>query len=93
MKKLRSIEIMGRKIRVVYKKTNDLHGEFDGDKGVITLDANIVKDDELHRATFIHECTHAVLFYSGLNELLTDEKEEAIVRCIEYNLLPVIEKL
>lgn len=93
MRKLNKINIMGRKVKIVYKKTDDLHGSFDGDKHIIELDKSVLLDPELYEATLIHECIHAVLFYSGLNELLTDEKEEAIVRSLEYNLLPVVKNL
>lgn len=93
MKKLNSITIMGRKVKIQYKKTDNLCGEFDGDKNLITIDKNVLTDPELFQSTLFHECTHAILFYSGLNELLKEDTEEALVRCIEYNLLPIMKKL
>lgn len=93
MKKFNSINIMGKKVKIIYKNNNDLHGSFDGDKNIIELDKNLLNDEELYKSTLIHECIHAVLFYSGLNQLLNSKKEEAIVRALEYNLLPVIDKI
>jgi len=88
---MNSITIMGREVKIIKKKMDDLHGEFNGDKNTIYI-SNKLKDKELED-TILHEAIHAVFFYSGLNELLAEDKEEAIVRCLEYNFLPIVRNI
>ena len=92
MKKINQVNIMGRIVKVKYVKMNDLGG-FNGDKNLITIQKDLLNHPEMLKATLLHECTHAVFFYSGYNHLLNSinsEFEEAIVRCIEYNLFDII---
>lgn len=88
--KLDSLLIMGREVNIKYKKMED-HGLFEQDEDTIYI-SNKLKGNDL-TDTIIHEATHAILAYSGLNELLNSELEEALVRCIEYNLIPIINKM
>ena len=43
------------------------------------------------QATLFHECLHAALATTGLDEILTDKVEETVVTTIEQALWPLIE--
>lgn len=88
MSKPETINIMGKEIKINYKNMKDLHGEFNLDKNCIDV-SNKLKGKEL-TDTILHEAFHACLGYSGLNELLTSEIEEALARMVEYNYIAVV---
>jgi len=83
-----NIDIMGKEIKIVKKKLDDLYGYFDIDKNTIYV-SNKLKGDDLHK-TILHEALHGCLGYSGLNELLMEGLEESLVRCIEYNYIDIV---
>ena len=93
----RTIPIMGQKYKILYYntvKTDDaanVFGDTDKDKKRIRVDLSNCKTAALVKCTLLHECIHAVLAQSGLDNLLTDEVEEAIVRAIEHGLTPLVE--
>lgn len=83
MSKPRSVKILGKKIPVTFVdklQDGDL-GSFESHPARITI-----LDDESWREHLLHECLHAALFVSGLNELLDHKTEEAIVRAMEHML-------
>jgi hypothetical protein len=41
-------------------------------------------------STRLHEYIHAILQVSGVNELLDEKSEEAVVKAIEHGLAPLI---
>lgn len=87
-----SINVMGKNIKIVYKNCEN-HGEFNGDKNTITISKKLIGTKELED-TILHECLHAIFFYSGLNYIIDcEDKEEAIVRCLEYNFIPILKKI
>ena len=43
------------------------------------------------KSTLLHECLHAILAQSGIDNMLTDEVEEAIVVALEHGLSPLVE--
>jgi hypothetical protein len=66
---------------------NELAGMFDSEKLAIFVSKSVRHN---HRDTLLHEIIHAILFFSGHNELL-GEKEEALVRALEHGLSDVLE--
>lgn len=42
------------------------------------------------QSTRLHECIHAILQISGLNNMMDDKLEEAIVQAIEHGLAPLV---
>lgn len=89
---MKSIKIMGQKIKIIRVKDMKNFGEFDGDKGEIHIKKGLQPEQELD--TILHECVHAVLFYSGQSFVIDNEElEEGIVRAIEYNYLPIVKEV
>lgn len=89
---MKSINIMGHRVRIVVEKDKDNWGSFDGDKKVIYVQAGLTKKQR--EETIKHECMHAVLFFSGIHFTLNDhDMEEALIRCLEYNYLPLLNKI
>lgn len=86
------IKVMGKKIKIKRDKDLKSIGEFNGDKNLISIRKGLTKKEEAD--TILHECGHAVLFYSGVSFAIDNyELEEAIVRAIEYNLLPLVREV
>lgn len=85
----KEVEILGRKIRVVWAdlEGEDLHGKFQHDTIKIASDPtnNVM-------STLFHECIHASLDVAGHTANLSEGLEEAIVVCIENALYPLIEQ-
>lgn len=79
----------GVTLQVVLYDSEDNHGEFNGDKKTIFLNKGSLKG---WRSTLAHEMVHAVLWYGGLNEILSSEEEEGVTRCIENILFPLLLK-
>lgn len=70
------IMVLGKPITVLRAPLKNAHGEFDRTNFTITLDtdcpAHLIED------TMMHETMHAVLWISGVSQLLSDQLEEAI---------------
>lgn len=88
----RSIEVAGQKITVHETRLDGLWGQFIQDKRELHLDIEAFKDQEQADATFFHELVHASIRLSGLNEVMEDALEEAIVRNLEQILWPAVKK-
>lgn len=96
MGELKEIMIMGRKIKIEWRsKSWENHGQFFGDSNKIVLNRSLLKKGrEIQlKDTLAHECFHAVLFYTGLTNLLDENQEEAITRGIEYNFIPALQNI
>lgn len=93
----KSVPVMGQKYSIEYYdniKTDDkedVYGDTDKGKKRIRIDLSNNKSQSLVRSTLLHEVLHAILSQSGLDNLLTDEVEEAIVVAIEHGLFPLVE--
>jgi hypothetical protein len=83
-----TIEICGHVIEVVGKPLVNDMGEFDIDEMRIYIDTGRTPEQQLE--TLYHECIHAVLGLGGVAYALDEKTEEAIVRCIQYGLWPLI---
>jgi len=75
-------------------KTGDgdnIFGDTDKNKKLIRIDLKYCKSDSMLTSTLLHEFIHAILGQTGLDNLLTDEVEEAIVVAIENGLAPLVD--
>jgi hypothetical protein len=81
---LHVIPILGRAYRVEYLNLNDEFGACLKDKGIIQVHKKL--NDRDRQETIVHEVLHGILHESGLEHLLTDELEEAIVRAFDHGL-------
>ncbi len=84
----RSIDILGHKIKIKYRKylECDEGEEMDGLFDFRNLTIFINSDRPNISATLLHECTHAALMLSGVSNLFNRDVEEAIVEAIESGL-------
>jgi hypothetical protein len=86
----RVISVCGQKVRVrivayLEDSNQELLGAFNAETKTIYLlrGAN-------WRQTLLHEVCHAILYFSGASEGLTETKEESIVLALEHGLAPII---
>ena len=90
---VRSVEIGGRCIKVSFNgKLDDCWGQYCRDGEFIELGPD-VDSLKTFRDTMRHEMLHAAISVSGLNHILNDNLEEALVRALENLFLPAIDKL
>lgn len=86
-----SITICGKTVTIKYIDTEDHEGDqwgdFNIDKDLIRIWTKNCPDVE---EILIHELIHAVIGYTGLTGVLTDDQEEAICRAMQYQLYPVL---
>lgn len=93
----KTIPIMGQKYNVEYyasirtEDKEEVYGDTDKGKKRIRIDLNNNKKPTDLRSTLLHECLHAILAQSGIDNLLTDEVEETIVVAIEHGLDSLVE--
>ncbi len=93
----RTIPIMGQKYSIEYHaniKTDDKDEVYgDTDKGRKRIRIDLANNRGLAdlKSTLLHECLHAILAQSGIDNMLTDEVEEAIVVALEHGLSPLVE--
>ncbi|MGB2010566.1 MAG: hypothetical protein ACPIG6_06285 [Akkermansiaceae bacterium] len=81
-KRIRSVTVLGHKIRVVYTTWPDGQwGECDLDNRTIKLSEACLDDPAQQWLTLVHEVTHMILGITGLS-FMEHNNEEAIVRCI-----------
>jgi hypothetical protein len=86
MKKLSSINVLNRKIKISYSDMEDW-GECNIDKKEIKISNKCLKDPEQHWWTLVHEVTHLIFEFSGL-AYMENNDEEAYVRCVENLVVP-----
>lgn len=85
------LQIFGRRVRIQRKSLGVNHGEFDLDAMSIYLSDSL--DGKELQTTLLHEIMHAALGIGGVSYAITDEQEEAVVRCLENGFLPVLQRL
>ena len=85
----KAIDISGTTFQIKIKAMKDVHGECWFDKKTINIDSKQNVEQALQ--TLFHEYIHALLYISGINELLTEEVEESFVRCIENGVWKLID--
>jgi len=89
--KPKSLLVAGHKLAIEYRKDLDDFGQFNVDRMTIIIRDSLNPKETL--STIIHESVHAILALSGLSYLIDDEsKEEALVRAIDYLLIPIIKR-
>jgi hypothetical protein len=91
MKKLNSIKVLDRKVKIEYIDDAENWGECDSDHLVIRLSKDCLQDETIHYSTLLHEVTHMILRLSGV-AFMEQNDEEAYVRCIENLLIPWVLK-
>lgn len=84
------VEVCNREIPVYLKSTRAMKEDwahFDGNTESISIRRDMTV--EMRRRTLAHECFHAMLFFTGHNEILkdiSDNYEESLVRAFETAL-------
>ena len=86
-----AVPILGQSFDIAYKEHlqedgEDVYGQTDTKEFNIGIDKKSNKDPKTFEATLMHETIHGILGVSGLNELLDEKLEEAIVVAIENGL-------
>jgi hypothetical protein len=82
------ISILGKRIQIKQVGLEENHGEYHASPRVIKIDSSCTDKYE----TLFHESLHAALEISGLRETMQNGQEEAVVRCIENALFPLIKR-
>ena len=86
MKRLSSVEVLDRKIKIIYEEMEDW-GECFMDDKLIKLNKKCLKDPEQHWWTLVHEVTHMIFEMTGI-AFMDNNDEEAYVRCVENLVIP-----
>jgi hypothetical protein len=68
-----------------------LHGLCDFDKRTILVNEDSTPEEKA--VTLFHETLHMTFAISGMAYTLEDKQEEAIVRCIENGLWPLLKDM
>lgn len=84
-----SMVILGHKIKIRESPNPENHGLSDVDTLTIYVDPDRPETDIM--STLFHETVHMVLALSGMAYLFDDRTEEAIVRCLEHALWPLVQ--
>ena len=88
LKRKRFVMILGVKVRIKYMSKLMCETEdepLDGAFCASTMTIFISTKSDMH-ATLLHECGHAFLAISGVNQMLNDKLEESIVCALENAL-------
>lgn len=88
------LPIMGHRIKVNYQPKfksgfKDCYGLAYADDERIEINLSFHSTEEALIKTLYHEAIHIVLDKAGLSDILNDN-EEAVVKCIEANFLPLV---
>lgn len=87
------ITISGRKFRVTQPDkvdSDDSLGDSHVDRRLIQIKAG--QTDADFESCLLHESLHMMLAISGHNQDLSDDKEEALVICLEYGLIELYKR-
>jgi len=88
MNKLKTIELMGETIKILYKDLEDgSWGECRTDDRTIVINKKCLKDPHNHWLTLVHEVSHMIFQLSGV-AYMEHNDEEAYVRCTENFIVP-----
>lgn len=85
----KSITILGKEFKIVVTSLKGLHGDCNVSDKLIRIHQNLTKDEAL--STLFHEAIHGALGISALNEMLSENLEEAIVRLIENAFADIVD--
>ena len=86
----KEIRIAGKRFKIIYQEDLEDFGRFDYENQLIVIRSTL-NQREIYQ-TIIHEAFQASLYISGVSFAIDSEKiEEAIIRCFDNFLLPVIE--
>lgn len=84
------IFIAGKRFKIIYQEDLEDFGRFDYENQIIIIRSTL-NQREIYQ-TIIHEAFHVALYLSGVSFAIDSEKiEEAIIRCFDNFLLPLIE--
>ena len=84
----KSLDILGRKVEVVYEDDLEAWGECDSDFLIIKIRTEATtKNPEFLFQTILHEVTHMIFRLSGV-AFMENNDEEAYVRCVESLVIP-----
>jgi hypothetical protein len=86
------ISIMGKNVQIHWLQSLQIDGtELSGccRENVISINVPQHSNEEELLSTLFHEIAHFIFLTSGIGEVLGDD-EEAIVVCIERNIMPFI---
>ena len=86
MRKLSCVNVIGKKIKIIYEDMEDW-GQCFTDQKTIYLSNKCLEDPEIHWWTLVHEVTHLIFAMSGV-AFMEQNDEEAYVRCVENLVLP-----
>lgn len=86
----RSVIVCGHKLKVkvvpyLEDDSQELLGAFNGETKTIYL----LRGCDW-KSVLLHECCHAVLYFCGASEGLTNTKEENVVLALEHGLGPLL---
>jgi hypothetical protein len=78
------IYVLGKKVEIVVTTGVKAEGDFDPYRHKIRI--NPAQGVEKAKETLFHESVHAVWAYSGLNQLMSEDLEEAVTRALDYGI-------
>lgn len=78
----KSVNILGKTIKIVIKNMDEEHGMFHLDKREIWLDPTQSNEDAV--SSLNHEIFHGILQIGGFAFTLKSKQEEALVRLLEH---------
>lgn len=84
-----SIQIFREPVEVILKPSSDEQGSALVDDREVYVDPHQSMEDQL--STLFHECVHMCLGIGGVSFQLDEKQEEAIVRCLEHGLWPILQ--
>ena len=85
-----AIMVGGMQFKIVFKDMDDF-GVMDFDKKIIFIRNGLTEEEQLD--TLIHEVHHVALGISGLSNILDcDNTEEALVRIVDYLVMPIVKQ-
>lgn len=90
---LKSITVAGHRVRIKIDPNLNDWAQFDIDEKLISVSLRAMEKEEFLNDTLRHELAHAALRLSGVSFAMSNEVEEAVVRCIEQIFLPALTKL
>ena len=85
-----TVMVGGMEFKIVFKDMEDF-GVMDFDKKIISIRNGLTEEEQLD--TLIHEIHHIALGISGLSNILDcDNTEEALVRIMDYLVMPIVKQ-
>ncbi len=82
--------VLGFEITLKGTQGSDEAGAANFDKREVYIDTTFPLDEQV--STLFHELIHIAFAISGLEHILKDDLDECVVRCLEYSLLPFVDR-